>query len=176
MGRYINTRMPRILFIVLSVAAMAISGCSASYDMATENPWPKPPEDEKRYLDISLDGKVGCRNEDDSLAPVPDLKVTMINANGVRTDSARTNSNGRFLIEHSHVAVGYYWEKHIYVEISDDRPIDDADGKIRYKTLRILKQIDAAPDNAAVLTMDDIEVKKAGSAATPNNTDKWNSK
>lgn len=151
---------PKILSIALSFATMVLAACSASFEVSPPDYNPQPPKDEKRYLDISLDGKVGYRSETGSLAAVPGLKVTMINADGIRTDSARTNSNGRFLIEHRQVAVGYYWEKHIYIEVSDDRP--DTEEETRYETLRILKQIDASPNNTAILTMDEIVVTKVG--------------
>lgn len=165
----------KILGAVSILPALAFSGCAAP-DLSQSPPTPPPSGDEKRYLNICLDGKVGWQNEANAVIPVPDLKVTLISADGVRTDSARTNTNGRFLIEHADVPVGYYWEKHIYVEVSDDRAPDQQDGKARYETVRILKQIETAPDNTALLTMDEILVKRIQNPAASTNSTKWNLK
>lgn len=170
-----KTILIKILATVSILPVLVFAGCSAP-DLSQSALPPPPPADEKRYLNICLDGKVGWQNESNAVIPIPDLKVTLISADGVRTDSARTNTNGRFLIEHADVSVGYYWEKHIYVEVSDDRKTDDPQGKARYETVRILKQIDAAPDNTALLTMDEILVKRIQPTAQNMIPTEWNLK
>lgn len=100
-------------------------------------------------------------NSQDESIPVHDIKVTLIDGEGKRIDSTRTNYNGRFLIERNGVAVGYNWEpRHIYVEIADDRNTEEPDGKPTYRYRRILKEIGVAPNDKAFLTMDDIVVER----------------
>lgn len=151
----------RIKLLLLTALLTCAVGCSMDkrYDGPNTPPPPPPEEDDTRRLEILLDGKVGWIDTQGDTIPISNLKVTMIDAEGTRTDSVRTNNFGRFLIQHTNVPVGYYWEKHIYVEVSD--AATETDGRdIQYKTRRILKQINSAPNNKAVLTMDDIVVEK----------------
>lgn len=151
----------RIKLLLLTALLTCAVGCSM--DKLDDGPSPPPPsppeEDETRRLEILLDGKVGWIDAQGDTIPVSNLKVTMIDAEGTRTDSVRTNNFGRFLIQHNEVQVGYYWEKHIYVEFSDASAETD-NGETQYKKRRILKQINSAPNNKAVLTMDDVVVEK----------------
>ena len=138
---------------VLVAAVLLAGGCSAAADAPSENGGARPP-----------DGKVGWINESGNIVPIYGIKVTMIDGEGIRTDSTHTNYNGRFLIEHAAVAVGNSWEaRHIYVEIMDDRSPEDKLGKPTYKYRRILKEINSAPNNEAFLTMDDIIVERIDS-------------
>lgn len=158
-------RLQSSLLTVLVAAVLLAGGCSAAADAPSENGGARPPEEGKHHpLNISLDGKVGWINESGNVVPIYGIKVTMIDGEGIRTDSTHTNYNGRFLIEHAAVAVGNSWEaRHIYVEIMDDRSPEDKLEKPTYKYRRILKEINSAPNNEAFLTMDDIIVERIDS-------------
>ena len=110
-------RLQSSLLTVLVAAVLLAGGCSAAADAPSENGGARPPEEGKHHpLNISLDGKVGWINESGNVVPIYGIKVTMIDGEGIRTDSTHTNYNGRFLIEHAAVAVGNSWEaRHIYV-------------------------------------------------------------
>lgn len=161
--------LPKIATCACMAAALVFTGCSAAMDAVPESGGNLPEGMDKHYpLNISLDGKVGWINDRGTVVPVYGLKVTMIDGEGVRTDSARTNYNGRFLIEHEAVAVGYTWEnRHIQVEITDDRSPQEQVGTATYATRRIRKEINSAPGYAAVLTMDDIIVERIEPATAP---------
>lgn len=148
--------------VLLFATALLLCGCAAAEaDYSPSYPPEKPPVERHRPLDISLDGKVSWKNSQAESIPVHDIKVTLIDGEGKRIDSTRTNYNGRFLIERNGVAVGYNWEpRHIYVEIADDRNTEEPDGKPTYRYRRILKEIGVAPNDKAFLTMDDIVVER----------------
>lgn len=160
-------RLIRILFTAIIIPAIySTVGCSAnmeSYGQNENQNNPEQPAEKYRPLNILLDGKVSWKNAEGNVIPIPNLTVTMIDGEGTRTDSTKTNNNGRFLIEHSDVPVGYIGQKrHIYVEISDERTFEDPEGKTHFESRRIMKEIKNAPDNKAIITMDDIVVKKRG--------------
>lgn len=144
----------RRLLSLLSYMAVAIAmaGCSMAYDVDGSDGGPEY----HAPIDIILDGKVShIDNRGDTIA-VGGLKVTLLDAGWRRIDSTHTNSNGRFLIEHSNVNVGRSdTQRHIYVEISDERDIP------RYKTMTAVKLIHSVADNRAILTMADIIVEEA---------------
>ena len=149
----------RRLIVVLTVlvAVMVVPvGCTvekSTEDGAGGNLYPPEEDSSERYLDVSLDGRVCRIDESGNTVPVAGLTVTMKDAKGLAVGSVETSEFGRYFIQQEDVAVGDYWEMHVYVEVADFR---EGAGMPMYEPRRVLKQIVNAPGGVAVLTMDDI--------------------
>ena len=147
----------RILNIILLTITMLGTTTQCTFKTSADAAVGDAPDrnnDQYVFLYVSVDGKVCSLNSDGEAVPVADMSVTLSDALGNRIDSVRTTAFGRFLFEHDNVNVGFPRNQHIYIDIVDNR--DSVATDQRFKPQHIIKEIIAAPDNIATLTLDEI--------------------
>ena len=148
--------------IITTIVLIIPAGCSFKNEDKTAagntNYDPDNIDDDHVYLYVSADGKVCTTDNDTQTSPVENICVILSDASGNMVDSVRTNTYGRFLIEHDNVNVGFPNDQHIYLDIIDDRPLIEPHNRL--KPLHIIKEISAAPNNIATLSLDEIILNK----------------